>query len=272
MLICGEALPLNRTTQPPNAVRGSSNPGQPLAKATHLHTPNQQLEQRLVAGCQATNFTEDTDVRKRLYHFAQAKKWPGKLDYILSELKRRVVNRHIPGAILELGVQHGKTTLLLRHFINVFSPERQLHVYDSFEGLPQRSARDGKQHRPEDGKGGHAVSKDTFLRAFHQARLTPPDGIHKGFFRDIPSNEFPEQIAFAFFDGDLYQSIYDSFLQIYHKCSPGGIIMVHDYTEIGFFPGSKKAIEDFLADKEERVVECYGMTALIVKASRPVRR
>ena len=49
--------------------------------------------------------------------------------------------------------------------------------------------------------------------------------------------------------------------------SPGGIIMVHDYTRgnDGIFPGAKKAIDEFLANKPERVNECWGILATVVK-------
>ena len=53
--------------------------------------------------------------------------------------------------------------------------------------------------------------------------------------------------------------------QIRPEDGDGGMIMVHDYTDTGLFPGTRKAIDTFLSDKPERVAECYGIIATIVK-------
>ena len=73
----------------------------------------------------------------------------------------------------------------------------------------------------------------------------------------------PLMDSFAFFDGDFYSSIMDSFKKVYHKMQPGGIILVHDY-DWPVFPGTKKACDDFLADKPEKVVcEINGIGKMV---------
>ena len=195
-----------------------------------------------------------------------SRKW-SKFGYILAALKERVIERRVPGAILELGVFAGHTTRLLRMFIDQRSPDRELHAYDSFEGLPARDERDGKQLRVTDGAGGMAIHKAAFLEKFQAEGLRPPDGVHAGFFGAIPDREYPEPVAFAFFDGDLHSSIRDSFAQVYHKLSPGGVVLVHDYNDsASIFPGAKLAVSDFLASQpESRLVECHGIIAMVVK-------
>ena len=220
----------------------------------------------IVTECQLQNFTADPEVEAKLKLHAP-RKWPHKLEYLLSTLKRRIIDRQIPGAIVELGALDGTTSRMLRRLLDEFdkSNNRPLHIYDSFKGLPSRRTEDGNQTRPEDGKGGMATTKARFVDGFTKSSLRLPDGIHEGFFGDIPAGDYPSPIAFAFFDGDLYSSIYDSFRQVYHKMSPGGIIMVHDYTVDGLFPGAKRAIEDFLRGKPERVRECYSIIGTVVK-------
>ena len=74
-----------------------------------------------------------------------------------------------------------------------------------------------------------------------------------GFFKDIPDEKYPDKIAFAFFDGDLYTSIIDSFNKTFHKISKNGIIIVDDVGGIPLdkheLPGAEIAIKDFLKDK-----------------------
>jgi len=224
-----------------------------------------QYHPTIVKGCQAKNFTENEEVKAQLRKKA-GDKWSMKLDYLTSRLKERIVEGKVPGAIVELGVYDGRTSRILRRFIDAFAPDREFHVYDSFAGLPSRADADGKQVRQEDGEGGMAVPQRRFRYGFERENLRLPDGIHEGFFRNISASEYPTPIAFAFFDGDLYSSVYDSFVQVYWKMSPGGIIMVHDYTDHhGRFAGVKKAVEAFLQDKAETVTECRGLIAMVVK-------
>ena len=178
----------------------------------------------------------------------------GQLGYILKQLSFVM---DLPGDVVELGANVGVTSsyiqrLLIRfnslplHIVSVV-PDKQLHVYDSFEGLPPKTPEDGAT--PCD-KGASAVSIEQFTQTFKDAGVPLPV-INKGFFGEIPDDKYPDKICFAFLDGDFYGSIMDSFKKIYHKVQPGGIILVHDY-KLSNFPGVKKACECFLADKPEK--------------------
>ena len=61
---------------------------------------------------------------------------------------------------------------------------------------------------------------------------------------------YPDQIAFAFFDGDFYSSIWDSFEKDYARLSTNACVVIDDY---GWYmlPGAKRATTDFLRDKPE---------------------
>ena len=109
----------------------------------------------IVSDCQVQNFTADAEVHATLAHIDRAK-WNGKLDYMLSTMKRRIVDANVPGAIAELGIHEGRTSHMIRRFINAFASDREFHVFDSFKGLPDRQEIDGPQFRKMDGKGGMA--------------------------------------------------------------------------------------------------------------------
>mmetsp|Transcript_35646 Transcript_35646/g.80589 ORF Transcript_35646/g.80589 Transcript_35646/m.80589 type:complete len:264 (+) Transcript_35646:66-857(+) len=190
----------------------------------------------------------------------------GERHYLLSQLKIRVIDRRIPGAVVELGCRSGKTSVGIRRLINYFDRNRSFHVYDSFEGLPDRTIEDGPCVLATDSKGGMVVSEADFRDTFESRGLKLPHGIHKGFFADVSDDDYPSLVAFAYFDSDLYTSILDSFRKVYHKVVPGGVIVVHDYMTDGRFLGPKQAIDEFLADKPDKIEECCGLMALIVKS------
>lgn len=48
-----------------------------------------------------------------------------------------------------------------------------------------------------------ALPEEALLEAFRSEGLRPPEGVHKGWFGELPESEFPATIALAFFDGDM---------------------------------------------------------------------
>ena len=171
------------------------------------------------------------------------------------------MTKDVPGDVVELGCNVGTTALYIRRLLNMLESGKEFHVYDSFEGLPDANEHDGNP--PRLNRGNLKKEQTAFEQSFKDAGLEFPI-IHKGFFAEIPDNEYPEQISFAFFDGDLFTSILDSFCKVYHKMSKGGIIIVHDYYGAEL-PGVKKACDYFLKDKLEKVCEVYRGMAKIVK-------
>ena len=138
----------------------------------------------------------------------------------------------------------------MQRLLDAMNSDKIIHVYDSWEGLPEKSIYDiskSKSHLFK--KGSCKSSKQQFINTFRNRNLRVPV-IHSGWFSQIPDNEYPQKICFAFFDGDFYQSIIDSFNKTYHLVQTGGIIMIDD---CGWdpLPGVEKACLDFLNDKLE---------------------
>lgn len=206
---------------------------------------------------------EDSEVRKivnRILAETKGKKFimlaDGQIDYILKNL---AAVRDVPGDVVELGCNVGVTSSYLQRFIDAAAPDKRLHVYDSFEGLPPKTVEDGAT--PCD-KGASAVSVEQFKKTFADAGVKLPM-INKGFFGELDDTLYPERVCFAFFDGDFYSSIAASFRKVYHKMQPGGIILVHDYKWVNF-PGVAKACEEFLRDKPEKMIQdVYGIGKMV---------
>ncbi|CAE8645399.1 unnamed protein product [Polarella glacialis] len=170
-----------------------------------------------------------------------------------------VLEAGIEGDIVELGCNVGHTSIFIQRFLDqcekvLGSKGRQFHAYDSFHGLPKKHSKDGDSDWFLE--GALAVPQRQFLRKFERAGVRLPT-LHAGWFADA---SYPEKIAFAFFDGDFYDSILESFRQVYPRLAkPGARVVIDDYGS-SRLPGCKLACDEFLADKPEKVVSIpmYG--------------
>jgi O-methyltransferase len=165
------------------------------------------------------------------------------LHVILEELAR-TLQQGTDGDIVEFGCYIGTTSLFVRRLLDEVTSDKTFHVYDSFEGLPAKSAQDASRAGEQFTAGQLAVSKKSFLREFQKASLQAPI-IRKGWFSDLTDGDVPERIAFAFLDGDFYESIRDSLQLVLPRLSPGATIVIDDYAREAL-PGAAKAVDEFL--------------------------
>jgi len=167
------------------------------------------------------------------------------INYLITYLLD-VVDRKIDGDVVELGCYVGESSKYLRKTLDETKSTKELFVYDSFEGLPPLSLYEvNTGWRP----GTLKTTEEVLFNNFIHNNLTPPI-ITKGWFKNIPEERLPNEISFAFLDGDFYDSIFDSLTKIYDKVTDGGYIIFHDY-ERNDLPGVKGAIDTFFANRGE---------------------
>ena len=148
------------------------------------------------------------------------------------------------GDFVELGCYKGDTSLLLAKLLKTVEGKK-LWLYDSFAGLPEKTAEDASTAGDQFKAGELFVSKREVVEKFKRSGLPFPI-IKKAFFEDLdPTADLPSKIAFAFCDGDLYGSIKTSLKLVLPKLTDGGIIIVHDYNNPEL-PGSSRAVDEFL--------------------------
>lgn len=165
---------------------------------------------------------------------------------ILSALQA-VVEMNIPGDVVELGCHMGSTSFYIQALLMRMNCKKRFHVYDSFMGLPDKHEFDGDERKYR--KGDCQSTEEAFVEHFISRRIAIPE-VHSGWFAEIPDEEYPDKICFAFLDSDFYTSITDSWQKIYHKLSKGAVVCIHDYNWDPL-PGVQKACHDFLKDKPE---------------------
>ncbi len=178
---------------------------------------------------------------------------------ILTELGR-VLDQGVDGAIVEFGCYIGTTSLFIRRLLSELGDDRVFHVYDSFEGLPAKTLADESRAGEQFTVGELAVSKKQFIREFQKANLRPPI-IHKSWFKDLTERAVPEKIAFAFLDGDFYESIRDSLRLVVPRTQTGSTIVIDDYAREAL-PGAAKAAHEHFSTDSIMVVHNLGVIHL----------
>ena len=164
------------------------------------------------------------------------------LGVVWHELEQ-ILQAAVPGDIVEFGCYAGTTSVFIRRLLNIYKSEAFFHVYDSFDGLPEKSPQDNNAAGVDFSAGKLYVSKQDFLKVFRGAGLQPPI-IHKGWFSDMTERDVPEHIAFGFLDGDFYSSIIDSLRLVWPRLDDNGVILIDDYKR-ETLPGVERAIRDY---------------------------
>lgn len=180
---------------------------------------------------------------------------------ILGELQK-VLSTGPDGAVVEFGCYIGTTSLFIRRLLDAHAGNnpaatREFHVYDSFEGLPPKTAPDQSRAGDQFQAGELAVSKKQLLQQFQKAALRPPI-IHKGWFGNLAPADVPDQIAFAFLDGDFYESIRDSLKLVLPRMQPGGTLVIDDYAREAL-PGAARAVHELLPNASVRTQHNLGI-------------
>ena len=168
------------------------------------------------------------------------------------------------GDFVELGCFEGDTSLLLADVLRNNKSEKQLWIYDSFEGLPEKTEKDFSELGRDFKKGELFTTKRFVKQRFLRANLPVPK-IKKAWFSELENEDLPEKIAFAFLDGDLYESIKDSLNLVCLKLAEGGKIIVHDYHNPQL-PGVSKAVDEFLKDSSWNLQTILSLAILSKKS------
>lgn len=174
--------------------------------------------------------------------------WNG-LSVVMSRLEK-ILQDNTAGDIVEFGCYIGTTSLFIRRLLDehLQSETRSFYAYDSFAGLPAKSVSDRSAAGVDFTDGELAVSKKHFLQEFQKAQLRPPI-TKKAWFADLAPEDLPPKIAFAFLDGDFYDSILTSLQLVWPRLCPNATIVIDDYKRPEL-PGVERAIDHFIADKQ----------------------
>ncbi len=167
------------------------------------------------------------------------------LQYCVTE----VLQRSVPGDLIETGVWRGGATIFMRAVLKAYGDTRRVvWVADSFQGFP----RPDPERYPADAGDRHCMMPELAVSLEQvkanitryglldeQVRFLP------GWFRDTLPNAPIERLAVVRLDSDLYESTMEALRSLYPKVSAGGFVIVDDY---GYSPSCRAAVEDFRAE------------------------
>ena len=181
-------------------------------------------------------------------------------ELVLNELRSTL---DLAGDVVEFGCYEGDTSVLLADVLRD-QPDKWLYLYDSFEGLPEKTAEDKSADGWRFQAGELKASPDTVRSKFKKYDLPEPV-IIKGWFNELDNSDLPASISFALLDGDFYESIKTSLELVAPRMVVGGVIVVHDYRNARL-PGSGRAVNEFLSEhKDEYVFRIAATMAILVR-------
>jgi hypothetical protein len=157
-----------------------------------------------------------------------------------------VLNKDVPGDLIETGVWRGGASIFMRGILKAYgSIDRTVWVADSFEGLPPPNpdAYPADQELHLEKYDQLAVSLEQVRANFERYGLLDSQvRFLKGWFKDVLPSAPIDRLAIARLDGDLYESTMDALKSLYPKLSIGGYLLVDDF---GGIPACRKAVEDY---------------------------
>lgn len=163
------------------------------------------------------------------------------LSIIMRELEK-TLEAHVSGDVVEFGCYVGTTSVPVGK--RLVDSDKTLYVYDSFEGLPDKSSEDESPAGLQFVAGELLATKKQLIKNFKQANVPLPV-MTKGWFSELTPAQIPDHISFAYLDGDYYHSILDPLKLIWNQMSPGAIIIVDDYANEAL-PGAARAVDGWL--------------------------
>lgn len=170
--------------------------------------------------------------------------------------------RGLEGDWAECGVFKGATSLIMAEYgrrHDLLSPQRSIHLFDSFEGLPA----------PAEADAGTTMERGDFIGTEGEVRrnLAEYDCFvyHRGWiperFPDVAERSF----AFVHVDVDFYEPVRDSLDFFLPRMVDGGIVVLDDYGCIDT-PGALRATDEMAARYGCKVAPLpYGQAFILVR-------
>jgi len=158
----------------------------------------------------------------------------------------------VPGDVAEVGVFRGQSARIICEA----KGDRTLHLFDTFQGLPEPGAVDTVFKQGEYACSLAAVQ--SFLAGQTNVRY------HPGLFPGTAGAVTDARFSFVHLDVDLYESTRAALVFFYPRMLPGAILVSHDYV---IAEGVRQAFDEFFEHKPEPVLELTGNQCLVVKLS-----
>jgi hypothetical protein len=172
------------------------------------------------------------------------------------------LTREVPGDTAECGAYLGAASFLI--CAANAGTDKTHHIFDSFEGLSAPGPQDGSYWR----QGDMAASEQELRRNLDRFDRVE---LYRGW---IPER-FPEvedrRFSFVHIDVDLTEPTAESIAFFYPRLERGGVLVCDDY---GFAtcPGATRAMDDYLAERPEKMLALPSGGGVVIKGVGTWRR
>ena len=178
------------------------------------------------------------------------------------ELSESVEKNKLKGAFVECGVWKGGCSAVMAYVAKKVKSNRKIWLFDSFEGLPEPTGKDGtraKNFASNRTSGSlKTINKNVgtiqhVKRIFSKLRINMTNvNIRKGWFQHTLPKAKKEigDIAILRLDGDWYESTKVCLENLYDPVVQGGFVVIDDY---GTWEGCKKAVDEFFKKRNLKV-------------------
>lgn len=151
----------------------------------------------------------------------------------------------IEGDFVECGTYKGGSAAVLSKYL---AESRHLRLYDSFEGMPETTEKDGEAAKEWIGE---CVGSIEDVKEVMNLVSTPEIEytIKKGWFEQTFQDQLPCKVAFLHCDTDWYKSVLLVLRTFYPLVSEGGVIVLDDF---GYWEGCREAFYNFCKEYNEK--------------------
>jgi O-methyltransferase len=183
----------------------------------------------------------------------------------LIDAVRYCTRRGVPGAFAECGVWLGGSVLaMILTLQELGTDERDIYLYDTFEGMTAPTAADVSRYDPP--------ALDTWLDAqednsrpwpwlfkpelFHEDAVRenllatgyPEERLHlvRGPVEETVPGVAADELALLRLDTDWYESTHHELVHLYPRLSDGGVLIVDDY---GHWEGARRAVDQYFDEQ-----------------------
>jgi O-methyltransferase len=147
----------------------------------------------------------------------------------------------LPGAFAELGVWRGITS----EFIHAQAPHRHLYLFDTFAGF-------GEEEGETEDRRFRNTSVETVRRNLGDTNNV---SFRVGEFPRTSEGLESERFAFVLLDADKVEPTLAGLEFFYPRLVAGGYMFLHDYNNTESKSGVRRALDPFLSDKPEQLIE-----------------
>lgn len=164
----------------------------------------------------------------------------------LNAAVEQVVQRQVPGDIVECGTARGGSAALMGMALQRAGDPRRMWVFDTFEGMPEANSNDPDYEHARHYTGTCRGELAEVSSLFGRLGLLDRTHFVQGLFQDTLPRTPTGPISVLHLDGDWYDSVMVCLEHLYDHVSPGGMIQIDDY---GYWAGARKAVEDFFRQR-----------------------